>query len=129
MSGVDAFVKFVIAPERVTLASLYKEADLFALPVRASEDDVEGFGIVFLEAALFALPSVSTRAGGIPEAVLDGVTGTLVDPDSDGELHEALKKLLSDPEAAARMGEAAKVRVLRDFRWETRAEAFLERLA
>lgn len=129
LGGVDASVKFVIAPERVTLASLYKEADLFALAVRRSEKDVEGFGIVFLEAALFGLPVVSTRTGGIPEAVQDDVTGTLVDPDSDGELFEALKKLLTDGDAARRMGEAGRARVLREFGWASRAEAFLTRLA
>jgi len=129
LSGVDAHVKFVIAPERGTVASLYRAADVFALAVRASKDDVEGFGIVLLEAALFGLPVVSTRAGGVPEAVEHGVTGLLVDPDSESELFEALKGLLNDPAAAKRLGDAGRARVLRDFAWETRAQAFMKRLA
>jgi len=127
--GVDAYVRFLIAPERMTLASLYQAADVFALAVRASKDDVEGFGIVLLEAALFGLPVVSTRVGGVPEAVQDGATGLLVDPDSEGELFEALKRLLNDADAARRFGEAGRARVLRDFTWESRAQAFMKRLA
>jgi phosphatidylinositol alpha-1,6-mannosyltransferase len=128
-AGVDAHVRFVIAPERAALAALYRAADVFALAVRASKDDVEGFGIVFLEAALFGLPVVSARVGGIPEAVLDGVTGSLVDPDSDGDLFEALKRLLGDAGEAKRLGDAGRARVLRDFAWERRGAELLERLA
>jgi len=128
-TGLDAHVRFMIAPDADSLASAYRAADLFALAVRASKDDVEGFGIVFLEAALFGLASVSSRVGGVPEAVLDGETGLLVDPDSEGELFEALKKLLNDPESAARLGAAARDRAVRDFVWETRAKKLVERLS
>lgn len=127
--GVNAHVRFVIAPDRAALASLYRVADVFALPVREKKDDVEGFGIVFLEAALFGLPVVSTRTGGIPEAVGHGATGLLVDPDSDGELFEALKRLLDDGVEAKRLGEAGRARVLRDFGWERRAAELMRRLA
>ncbi|HTK60465.1 MAG TPA: glycosyltransferase family 4 protein [Candidatus Baltobacteraceae bacterium] len=128
-AGVDAYVRFLIAPERMTLASLYRESDVFALAVRASEDDVEGFGIVLLEAALFGLPVVSSRVGGIPEAVEEETTGLLVDPGSESELAEALKRILCDAGLAKRLGEAGRARVLRAFTWESRAEAFLKRLA
>lgn len=128
-AGVDAQVRFVIAPDRGTLASLYQAADVFVLAVRDSKDDVEGFGIVLLEAALFGLPVVSTRTGGVPEAVQEGLTGILVDPDSEEELSEALKRLLDDEGQAKRMGEAGRARVLRDFRWEDRAKLLMQRLA
>lgn len=129
LSGVAAHVTFVIAPDRAALAGLYRSAHAFALPVRASKDDLEGFGIVLLEAAVFGLPVVASRVGGIPEAVAEGETGLLVDPDSEGELFEALKRLLSDPEAMRRMGEAGRARVIRDFRWEDRARMLMTRLA
>ncbi len=128
LSGVDAHVKFVVAPERDALAELYRAAHAFVLPVRASKDDVEGFGIVLLEAALFRLPVVASRVGGIPEAVAEGETGLLVDPDSESELFTAVKRLLADPDAMRRMGEAGRTRALRDFRWEDRTRAFLARL-
>src|SRR5207244_8460854 len=111
-----AHVRFVIAPDRATLASLYRAADLFALAVRRSERDVEGFGLVTLEAALFGVPSVSTRVGGVPEAVVDGETGLLADPDSDEDLAEKLGRLLRDDELSRRLGGVARERARRDFR-------------
>jgi phosphatidylinositol alpha-1,6-mannosyltransferase len=128
-SGVSAQVRFVVAPDRVSLAALYRAADLFALAVRPSTHDVEGFGLVFLEAALFGLPSVSTRCGGVPEAVEDDVTGLLADPESESDLYEKLRRLLLDADDAARLGRAARDRATSGFRWPARAEAFLRRLA
>lgn len=128
-SGVDAHVRFDLAPSRGRLGFLYRAAHVFAMPVRASADDVEGFGIVYLEAALFGVPVVATRTGGVPEAVVDGVTGLLADPDSESEVFTALKRLLDDPRTAARMGAAGRERVLRDFRWADRAAKLRERLA
>lgn len=128
-SPAGPYVRFVIAPDRARLASLYRAADVFALPVRASKDDFEGFGIVFLEAALFGLPSVGTRVDGVLEAVEDGVTGLLADPESEDDLREKIEKLLSDPDAAARLGQAGRARVLSGFRWDERAARFIERLA
>ena len=127
--GVGGHVRFETAPKREALPALYRGADVFALPVRRSERDVEGFGIVFLEAALYGLPSVSSRVGGVPEAVVDGATGLLVDPDSEGDLFEALKRLLTDPALAEGLGRAGRERVLKDFRWEDRAKALKARLA
>lgn len=129
LSGVEPYVRFVIAPDRDTLASLYRAADVFALAVRASEGDVEGFGIVFLEAALFGLPVVATRTGGVPEAVVHGATGLLADPDSESEVYDALKRLLDDRALAERFGAAGRERVTRDFRWDDRAGLFLKGLA
>ena len=59
---------------------LYYASDLFVMPVIPVAGDVEGFGIVFLEAALAGTPAVASRIGGIPEAVEDGVSGVLVEP-------------------------------------------------
>lgn len=128
-SGIDTHIRFLVAPDGDALAAAYRAADVFALAVRGSKEDVEGFGIVFLEAALFGLASVSSRVGGVPEAVVDGVTGLLVDADSDGELFAALKRLLDDPAEAKRLGEAGRVRAERDFAWEPRAQTFISRLA
>jgi len=127
--GVDAHVRFVIAPGRGTLAALYRAADVFALAVREKKDDLEGFGIVLLEAALFGVPVVSTRVGGIPEAVEDGATGLLVDPESESGLFEALKRLLNGDAEARRLGEAGRARIMRDFAWERRASELMKRLA
>lgn len=129
LSGVERHVRFVISPHPETLDLLYPVADVFALAVRASKDDIEGFGLVFLEAAFFGVPSVSSRIGGVPEAIVDGQTGLLADPESDGDLYEKLRRLLNDPSLAARLGEAARARVLSDFKWTDRAAMLMKRLS
>ena len=60
---------------------------------------------------------IASRAGGIPEAVSDGVTGILVDPDSPDEIVKALKKLLSDEKLAESLGQAGYNRCVREFAW------------
>ncbi len=129
LSGMEPYVRFVIGPDQETLAALYRAADVFALAVRASKGDVEGFGIVFLEAALFGVPSVGSRVGGVPEAIVDGRTGLLTDPDSESDLHEKLRRLLNDADGATRLGAAARARALEDFRWPERAARLIERLS
>jgi glycosyltransferase involved in cell wall biosynthesis len=95
-------------------------SDVLAMPSRSTSGDVEGFGTVFLEAGIFGKPVVGTKTGGIPEAVLDEVTGLLV-PDGDSHaLAEALQRILSDQELRTRMGRNGRERVESQF---TLAEA------
>lgn len=86
-------------------------ADLFCLPGYQDEEGrVEGFGLVFLEAGAYGVPSVATRSGGIPEAVEDGVTGLLV-PERDAlALARALERLIADEPLRLRMAAAAEAR-------------------
>ncbi len=98
----------------------YAAADVFALPVRDEGDDVEGFGIVFLEAALAGLPSVAGASGGAVEAVADGETGLLVDPHDPQAIAGAIQRLRADPGLRRRLGRAGRERAKRDFRWEDR---------
>ncbi len=128
-AGVLAHVKFMIAPDLPTLAAQYWATDVFALPARESKDDVEGFGIVFLEAALFGKPVVAMRTGGTPEAVEEGVTGLLADPKSEDDFLEKLVRVLNDQELGKRLGAAGRERVLRDFRWPDRAKLLLQKLS
>ncbi|HEV2358599.1 MAG TPA: glycosyltransferase family 4 protein [bacterium] len=87
------------------LAPLYASCDLFVMPSRPLPcGDFEGFGIVFLEAGACGKPVIGGRSGGVPEAVLDGVTGVLVNPTDVDELSAAITKLLSDREEATRLG-------------------------
>ncbi len=102
----------------------YAAADVFILPAREELADVEGFGIVFLEAAMAGLPVIAGKSGGIPEAVVDGVTGLLVDPHNPREIAEAVKALFDRPDIGRQFGEAGKLRAFRDFRWEDRATRF-----
>lgn len=91
----------------------YALSDVFALAVadRLRGLDTEGLGVVLLEAAACGRPCVTGRSGGTPEAVVDGVTGLVVDATSRSELVEATVRLLKDNELAARMGAAGRIHV------------------
>ena len=78
---------------------------------------VEGFGIVFLEAAACGKASIGGRSGGIPDAVLDGKTGLLVDPLRIDAVAEAIVHLLAQPEEAERMGRQGRERILAELQW------------
>jgi len=110
------------------LLRCYQRADLFVLPVLDLPGDVEGFGIVFLEAALAHTASVSTRVGGIPEAVLDGKSGVLVAPgDHEGMAH-AILGLLSDPSRREQLATAGEARARSEFAWECVTARYLQLL-
>ncbi|MFH1078565.1 MAG: glycosyltransferase family 4 protein [Patescibacteria group bacterium] len=92
-------------------------SDVFLLPTRDEGIDVEGFGIVYLEAALAGIPAIAGRSGGAVEAVRHERTGLLVHPDRLDEIIDALEMLLTDESMRHRLGEAAKRRAKSDFRW------------
>ncbi len=103
-------------------------ADVFILPVRDEGTDVEGFGIVFLEAAAAGIPVIAGKSGGASEAVVDGATGCLVDPRNITQMTDALERLLADPILRQRLGETGRQRVQRDFDWKERWSKLKERL-
>ena len=84
----------------------------------------EGFGLVALEAALMARPVVATRVGGLPEVVVHGQTGLLVEPENSEALAEAIVYLLGHPDTAIRMGQAARERAQEVFGWERCVDAY-----
>ncbi|MDG7001773.1 MAG: glycosyltransferase family 4 protein [Nitrososphaerota archaeon] len=116
--GVSDRARFYGSLSGNPLYERYASCYLLVMPSRTTEYDVEGFGTVFLEAALFGKPSIGTRSGGIPEAIVDGETGVLVPEGDVSALSDALKKLLSDRDLALRLGESARKRVLTFFTWE-----------
>lgn len=88
-----------------------------------SGGDVESFGMVFTEANATGKPVIGGRSGGTAEAIVEGQTGFLVDPDSHEEVAERLLLLLENDELCKRMGSAGLERVHREFNWNTRAQA------
>ena len=82
----------------------WRKASLFVLAARKDGPNIEGFGIVTLEAASYCLPVVVSRSGGAPEAVIDGVTGLIVPPDDPTALAKAILFILNDSARAARSG-------------------------
>lgn len=105
------------------LPALYGSADVFAMLCRERWGglEAEGFGIVFLEAAACGVPSVAGRSGGSHEAVVDGVTGLVVDPTDVSAVAGAIEALLSDEAARRRMGRAALERARGEFSYDALA--------
>jgi phosphatidylinositol alpha-1,6-mannosyltransferase len=107
--------------------SLLQSADVFVMPSRVkTSEQHEGFGLAFVEAGAFGVPAVGTRAGGIPDAVLDGETGILVDPESPSRLAEVLTFLYNDPGKRREMGEKGKKRAQTQLSPTAVATRFLE---
>lgn len=104
------------------LSSWYAACDIFALTPRRIGPDVEGFGMVYLEAGQYGKPVIGTRSGGVPDAVVDGETGLLVDEDDLEGLTAALRRLLTDTELRTRLGTNARARIEREFRWESQVQ-------
>lgn len=101
------------------LATLYAQCDVFSLPSRHLESagDVEGLGLVSLEAQQFGTPVIGTDSGGIPETIEDGETGFVVSERSPESINEVIEDLLSDPELLDELSQKAKETVERRFSW------------
>jgi phosphatidylinositol alpha-1,6-mannosyltransferase len=114
--GVENSVKFVSYRD---LANFYYACDVFILPSvyvpQSSGGDVEGFGIVYLEAGACGKPVIGANNGGIPDAVADGESGLLVETGSVEAIMDALERLLGDAALRERLGRQGRERVLREF--------------
>jgi phosphatidylinositol alpha-1,6-mannosyltransferase len=119
--GMAGRVLFVGAAPPEQLPAYYAAADVFVHPNRIEGKDLEGFGIVLLEAAAAGLPVIAGDSGGVPEAVAQGETGLLVSGVSVEELQRALLSLASSPSMRRSLGAAGRARVKRDFSWERAA--------
>ena len=117
--GVQDHVIFAGKVPGEYLPDIYALSDVFVMPSREQLDvcDVEGFGIVFLEANACGKPVVGGRSGGIPDAIIDGVTGLLVNPHDPEDIANALARLLTDGDLAVRIGRQGRLRVASDFNW------------
>lgn len=102
------------------LPHVYRRVDAFCMPsvYLRDEGDVEGLGLVFLEAQQFGLPVIGTRSGGIPEALADGETGFLVDERASDEIAECITKLRDDEDLYHELSSNARSFVAEQFAWE-----------
>jgi len=108
------------------LAGAFQLADAFILPAVPVQGDIEGFGIVLLEAGAAGLPVVASNLGGIPDAVVDGQTGRLVPPLNPSAFSAAVVEMLRDRELADLIGRTAKQRVVDSFSWDTIADRYVD---
>ncbi|HEX2312960.1 MAG TPA: glycosyltransferase family 4 protein [Thermomonospora sp.] len=121
--GVAGSVVFAGSVPWEELPAHYDAGDVFAMPCRTRRRglDVEGLGIVYLEASATGLPVVAGDSGGAPDAVLDGETGVVVPGRSVPRVASAVADLLADPAKARRMGDRGREWVEREWRWDVQA--------
>ena len=121
--GVADHVTFTGGVPSAELPGHHALADVFAMPcrTRGAGMDVEGLGIVFLEASATGVPVIAGQSGGAPEAVQHNKTGLVIDGTSVDEIAEAVTELLSDRDRAAKMGAAGREWVTSQWRWNTLA--------
>jgi phosphatidylinositol alpha-1,6-mannosyltransferase len=129
--GVAASVRFVGQAADDELDAWYRACDVFVLASRESavSGGAEGYGIVFVEASLRGKPVVGGRSGGIPDAVIDGETGLLVDPSDPADIAEAVTRLLTEHDLADRLGRGGRRRVVEDLSWPEYTQRFSRVLA
>ncbi|WP_086564598.1 glycosyltransferase family 4 protein [Streptomyces africanus] len=123
-TGVAASVRFTGPVPWSELPAHYGAGDVFAMPCRTRRGglDVEGLGIVYLEASATGLPVVAGDSGGAPDAVLDGETGWVVRGGSPSEAADRIITLLGDAGLRRRMGERGREWVEEKWRWDLLAE-------
>lgn len=121
---VAGSVRFTGAVPWSELPAHFGAGDVFAMPCRTRRGglDVEGLGIVYLEASATGLPVVAGDSGGAPDAVLDGETGWVVRGGSVEDAAERIVVLLADAELRRRMGERGREWVEEKWRWDLLAE-------
>jgi phosphatidyl-myo-inositol dimannoside synthase len=128
--GVADHVTFTGGVPGAELPAHHALADVFAMPcrTRGAGMNVEGLGIVFLEASASGVPVIAGESGGAPETVQHNKTGLVVDGRSVDKIAEAVTELLTDRDRAAAMGAAGRGWVTAQWRWDTLAARLAELL-
>ena len=126
--GLDQRVRLLGGVPDADLPALYNVAEVYVGPPRRAPLGGEGFGIALAEASSSGRAVIAARAGGVPEAVRDGETGLLVEPDRPAELADAMRRLLRDRKLTQRLGAAGRREIERYYNWD-RVAADLERIA
>jgi len=117
--GIADAVRFVGTVPEKDLPALYNTAEAYlGVSRRAEGSRVEGFGIALAEASACGLPVIAGRSGGVAEAVQEGETGFVVDPEDPNGTAEALTRLLSDQLLARRLGQAGRKAVETHYNWD-----------
>jgi phosphatidylinositol alpha-1,6-mannosyltransferase len=125
-NGLQDSVSFIGRIQYAELPAYICCGDIFAMPSRSRLMglEVEGLGIVYLEASACGLPVIAGKSGGAPDAVIDGTTGLVVDGTNNDEIAQAAIALLSDPSKAQQMGAAGRQWITDEWRWEIWAQKF-----
>jgi phosphatidylinositol alpha-1,6-mannosyltransferase len=120
--GVHDSVIFYGDIDDLTMIEMYQQCDLFVLPNRQVGRDIEGFGMVLLEAQACGKPVVAGQSGGTAETMIPGETGLVVSCNEPASLARAIREMLENDEQRRRFGHAARVWVTQNFDWEIAAQ-------
>ena len=129
---LDVFdaVTFIGRVQYEQLPEYFRCGDLFAMPSRSRFRglEVEGLGIVYLEASACGLPVIAGKSGGAPDAVIDGVTGTVVDGTDCKQVAQAIITILNDSDLSHTMGSAGRAWIVDQWSWESWSRKFQQLL-
>ncbi|MHA1695044.1 MAG: glycosyltransferase family 4 protein [Candidatus Helarchaeota archaeon] len=129
---LDEYVEFKKKVHDKELINYYSSCDLFIMPSRIINDnygkplDVEGFGMVFLEANTFGKPVIGGNNGGQTDAIENGKNGFLVDAKDTQEIALSIVKIANNPELSRQMGEYGKKRVTKNFTWKKQSHKIIK---
>ena len=128
--GLSKTVTFAGYVDESELPSYYASCEVFVMPSFAAHrgENVEGFGIAYLEANACGKPVIGGRTGGVPDAIAEGETGLLVDPLDVGDIRRAIMEILGNDSKARAMGLAGRKRVEIEYNWRSVSEKILELL-
>jgi phosphatidylinositol alpha-1,6-mannosyltransferase len=127
---VESSITFIGRIQYADLPRYICTGDIFAMPSRSrlAGLEVEGLGIVYLEASACGLPVIAGKSGGAPDAVVEGETGITVDGSNPSQIARAVISLFDDPIKAREMGARGREWIISDWRWEIWATKFAELL-
>ncbi len=125
---LDSHVTFIGRISYTDLPRYICLGEVFAMPARSrlAGLEVEGLGIVYLEASACGLPVIAGNSGGAPDAVREGVTGVVVDGRDAQTVAQSISELLAAPERARQMGLAGRAWIIKEWRWQIWSERFTE---
>jgi glycosyltransferase involved in cell wall biosynthesis len=124
--GLESRVFLLGQVSDADIKTLYAAADIFIQPNIPVEGDMEGFGLVVLEACASGLPVIASRLEGLADAISEGDNGKLLTPGKADEYVIHINKLISDTDARYAAGQRAMVYVRQHFQWKTIAEIYLK---
>lgn len=120
--GLEEYIRFTGNIDHEDVSNYFNICDVFIMPSKKMEHEYESFGMVFIEANACRKPVIGSKIGGIKEAVIDNVTGLLVDPYDIDEIASAIIRFLTDVEYAKQLGVNGRKRVERELNWEVVGE-------
>ena len=123
-------VKLIGKVSDLNLSEIYSLCDVFVLLSREDwvTPNFEGFGIVLLEAQSCGKPCIAGLSGGMPEVVLDQVSGWIVDPEDTGAIVQVMLKSIEQKEKRLHYGSSARKRVIQEFQWKKISTKFLNEM-